>query len=211
MPLHIGVLVGAHGRGTNLQAIIEACAAPGGPGEVRLVVGSRASAPAMDRARAAGVAVAVVAPRAYADDDAYGGALVAVFREHEVDFLCLAGYMRLLPAIVVRKFWSRILNTHPALLPLFGGSGMYGERVHRAVLESGMKVSGCTVHIVDEEYDRGPIVAQEAVPVEEGDTPEALAARVLPVEHRTYVRALQLFAEDRVRVVGRRTVIVPPG
>jgi len=211
VPLQIGVLVGSHGRGTNLQAILDACAAPDGPGEVRLVIGSREGAPALERARAAGTPVAIVSPRRYAGDDAYGAALLAALLDRGVDFICLAGYMRLLPAVVVRRFWPRILNTHPALLPFFGGEGMYGEHVHRAVLDSGMKVSGCTVHIVDEQYDHGPIVAQEAVPVEEDDTPETLAARVLPAEHRTYVRALRLFAEGRVRVEGHRTVIAPPG
>jgi folate-dependent phosphoribosylglycinamide formyltransferase PurN len=116
--------------------------------------------------------------------------------------------MRLLPRSVVEEYRGRIMNIHPALLPLFGGRGMYGERVHQAVLESGMKVSGCTVHFVDEEYDSGPIILQRTVPVLEGDTPQTLAARVLAQEHRAYTEAIRLFAEDRLRLEGRRVRIL---
>jgi Folate-dependent phosphoribosylglycinamide formyltransferase PurN len=115
--------------------------------------------------------------------------------------------MLMIPQSIVDRFRDRIMNVHPALLPLFGGKGMYGENVHRAVLESGMKVSGATVHFVDEVYDSGPIIVQAAVPVEESDTPETLAARVLPLEHRLYVEAISLFAAGRLRVEGRRVRI----
>jgi len=176
---------------------------------VSVVIGTRADAPAMDRARSAGADAVVVSPRKYAEDDAgYGAALLRILRKRDVGLICLAGYMRILPQDVVDEYRGRIMNVHPGLLPLFGGKGMYGEHVHKAVIDSGMKVSGCTVHFVDEHYDSGPIILQTAVPVMEGDTPSTLAARVLPLEHRTYAQAIRLFALGRLRIDGRRVEIV---
>lgn len=210
-PLSIAVLISGHGRGTNLQALLDACAAGQIAGRIAVVIGTRSDAPALERARAAGVAISVVSPRKYQDDEAgYAAALLRLLQRHEAGLICLAGYMRKLPLSVIETYHNRILNVHPALLPLFGGRGMYGEHVHRAVLESGMKVTGCTVHFVDAQYDTGPIVLQTAVPVLDDDTPETLAARVLPEEHRAYVRAVQLFAAGRLRVEGRRVFVLPP-
>jgi len=207
--LSIGVLVSGHGRGSNLQSIIDACTTGEIPGVVSVVIGTRADAPAMDRARSAGADAVVVSPRKYAEDDAgYGAALLRILRKRDVGLICLAGYMRILPQDVVDEYRGRIMNVHPGLLPLFGGKGMYGEHVHKAVIDSGMKVSGCTVHFVDEHYDSGPIILQTAVPVMEGDTPSTLAARVLPLEHRTYAQAIRLFALGRLRIDGRRVEIV---
>lgn len=206
--LRIGVMVSGQGRGTNLQAILDACVSGEIPGQVVVVIGTRRDAPAMERAQAAGVPTVVISPRKYEGDEAgYGEALLRALRRHDVGLICLAGYMRMLPVVVVDAYRGRIMNTHPALLPLFGGQGMYGEHVHRAVLESGMKVSGCTVHFVDEQYDHGPIILQTAVPVQEDDTPQTLAARVLPAEHRTYVQAIRLFAEGRLAIEGNRVRI----
>lgn len=208
----LGLLVSGHGRGTNLQAILDACASGEIPGSVAVVIGVRDDAPALDRARVAGVTVRCVPPPARGQDDAaYGQALLAELREHGVTILCLAGYMRILPRAVVEAYAGRALNVHPGLLPMFGGKGMYGERVHRAVIESGMKVSGCTVHLVDDEYDHGAILLQSVVPVHDDDTPETLAARVLPEEHRTYVAAIRLLALGRVRIEGRRARVVVTG
>ncbi len=209
--LRIGVLVSGQGRGTNLQAILDGCAEGAIGGAVVIVLGTRSDAPAMDRARATGVDAVAVSPKKYEHDESYGEALLRPLRRRGVQLLCLAGYMRVLPPAVVREFQGRIMNVHPALLPLFGGRGMYGEHVHQAVLDSGMKVSGCTVHFVDEEYDRGPIILQKPVMVEEEDTPATLAARVLPVEHQTYVEAIQLFAQGRLSIDGRRVRIAPEG
>ncbi len=207
-PLALAILVSGTGRGTNLQNLLDACAQGLIAGRVAVVIGTRADAPALERARQAGVAVSVVSPRKYADDEAgYADALLRILRRHDVGLICLAGYMRRLPEAVIRAYRERTLNVHPALLPLFGGRGMYGENVHRAVLESGMKVSGCTVHFVDEQYDTGPIIAQTAVAVTDEDTPESLGARVLLEEHRAYARAVQLFAEGRLRIAGRRVFI----
>jgi phosphoribosylglycinamide formyltransferase 1 len=211
-PLSIAALVSGHGRGTNLGALIAACADGTVDGRMAVVIGTRADAPALDRARAEGVPVAVVSPRKYEqDDEAYGAAILRVLARHDVGLLCLAGYMRRLPSAVLAKYINKVMNVHPALLPLFGGQGMYGERVHAAVLESGMKVSGCTVHFVDEQYDTGPIIVQTAIPVLEGDTPDSLGARVLYEEHRAYVRAVQLFAQGRLRIDGRRVRVLPGG
>ena len=207
-PIKIAAMVSGQGRGSNLGALLAACGSGEIAGRFAVVIGTRADAPALERARAAGVATSVVSPRKYEDDDAgYAEALLRILRRHEVDLLCLAGYMRQLPLPVVAAYPERILNIHPALLPLFGGRGMYGENVHRAVLESGMKVSGCTVHFVDDQYDTGPIVVQVAVPVEEDDTPATLAARVIRAEHQAYVRAVHLCAAGRVRVEGSRARI----
>ncbi len=209
-PFKIAAMVSGQGRGSNLGALLAACEAGEIAGRFAVVIGTRADAPALERARVAGVATSVVSPRKYEGDDAgYAEALLRILRRHEVDLICLAGYMRQLPNAVVGAYSGRILNVHPALLPLFGGQGMYGEHVHRAVIESGMKVSGCTVHLVDEHYDNGPIVVQIAVPVEEDDTPATLAARVIKAEHQAYVRAVQFCAEGRVQVDGRRVRISP--
>ena len=203
--LKIAVMVSGHGRGSNLQAILDACRSGTVDGEVAVVVGTRSDAPALERARAAGVHTVVISPRKYeGDPEGYQAALLRVLDKYRVGLICLAGYMLKLPQGVVDRFRNRIMNVHPALLPFFGGQGMYGENVHRAVLESGMKVSGATVHLVDEHYDHGPIIVQTAVPIEENDTPETLAARVLPLEHRLYVEAISLFAQNRLEVEGRR-------
>lgn len=210
-PLAIAALVSGMGRGTNVQALLDACARGDVAARMAVVVATRSDAPALERARRMQVATSVVSPRKYAgDEEAYGRALHSVLARHDVGLLCLAGYMRRLPSPVVAAYVGRILNVHPALLPLFGGQGMYGEHVHQAVLDSGMKVSGCTVHFVDEQYDTGPIILQTAVPVAQDDTPQSLAARILPCEHQAYIEAVRLFAQNRLRVEGRRVFILPP-
>ena len=153
----------------------------------------------------AGLPVVVISPRKYEGEvGAYAEALLRALRKTPVDLICLAGYMLHLPAEIIAAFPGKVMNVHPALLPLFGGPGMFGEHVHRAVIESGMKVSGCTVHFVDEQYDTGPIIAQTAVPVEETDDPASLALRVLQAEHQTYVRAVKWFCAGRLTIEGRR-------
>lgn len=188
------VAVLASGGGTNLQALLDACGR-GVPASVALVLSNNPSAGAL--ARAAKVAV----PSIVLADPADGTALLGHLREHDIDLVVLAGYLKLVPPDVVLAFDRRMINIHPALLPAFGGAGMYGERVHRAVLESGATVSGATVHLVDTEYDRGPIVAQWPVPVLAGDTPETLAARVLRVEHALLPAVV--FAAARAGEMGR--------
>ena len=196
-PTRIAVL--ASGRGSNLEALFEALDGRA-DASIVLVASDRSDAQALDRARARGVEAAVLPPQ-----DA--GALLAALDDADVDWIVLAGYLKRVPDGVVRRYRNRILNIHPALLPAHGGKGMYGERVHRAVLEAGEAVSGASVHLVDEEYDRGPVVAQEAVRVEPGDTPATLAARVLEVEHRLLPAVVVAAAQGRIRVEGGRAWI----
>jgi phosphoribosylglycinamide formyltransferase 1 len=172
-PVPVAVLVS--GGGTNLQALLDALR-DSPHARVARVISNRRDASALSRARQAGVPVAVLA------DPADPGEFIAALGDARL--VVLAGYLQRVPAPVVARFRWRLINIHPALLPGFGGAGMYGRRVHEAVLASGALISGATVHYVDEEYDRGPIVAQWPVPIHRGDTAEALAARVLEVEHR---------------------------
>lgn len=180
------VAVLASGAGSNLQAVLDHLDRPGAHrrAEVALVVSDRRQAGALDRARAHGVPAATLAT------GGREGELDAVLTDHGIEIVALAGYLRLVPPEVTRRFRGRLLNVHPALLPAFGGPGMYGARVHRAVIESGARLSGATVHFVDEVYDHGAIIAQWPVPVFEEDTAEALAARVLRVEHALYPRVI---------------------
>jgi phosphoribosylglycinamide formyltransferase 1 len=175
MPLKIAVCVS--GGGSNLLALLENLRNFGGA-KVVLVLSNRASAGGLRHAGAFGV------PTAVFRDPALGDEWLELLGQHQVDLIVLAGYLKLVPPAVIAAYRGRIINIHPALLPSFGGPGMYGLRVHQAVLASGAKVSGCTVHLVDEVYDRGPILAQSRVPVLPGDTAETLAARVLEAEHR---------------------------
>jgi len=199
MTARIAVL--ASGGGTNLQAILDYLAARGHKraGDVVLVASDNSSAGALDRARRADVPAAVLKSGRAPD----GCDMLGLLEEHRVDFIALAGFLRLLPKEVIAEFPSRILNIHPALLPSFGGPGMYGERVHRAVLQSGAGVSGATVHYVDEEYDNGTIIAQWPVPVLADDTVQSLAARVLKVEHVLYPRVIDAVASGRWRFDSR--------
>ncbi len=208
-PLNLAVFVGTRGRGSNLFAVQDATRNGRLNARVVLVIGSRKDAPAVTRAREAGLSTAVIDPKAFADADAYGAALRGALDAAGTEAVALAGYLRRLPAPVVAAFRHRIVNIHPALLPAFGGKGMYGEHVHQAVLDYGAKVSGCTVHFVDEDYDTGPIIAQRVIAVEENDTPETLAARLLPHEHAALVDALGLLADGRLRVQGRRVRVSP--
>lgn len=175
MPMRIAVAVS--GRGSNLEALLQALPA-GGPASVELVLSNRAGAGGLDVARRHGVETAVLS------DPADPAAWLVPLERARIDMIVLAGYLKLVPPAVVERYRGRILNIHPALLPAFGGPGMYGRRVHEAVLASGASETGATVHLVDEVYDRGPILAQARVPVLPGDTADTLAARVLAVEHK---------------------------
>ena len=191
-PKRVAVL--ASGGGTNLQALIDHFnPAPAPAARVELVVASRAGVGALARAERSGVASVVLDAREIGAD-ALAGRMLAELEAHRVDIVVLAGWLQLVPAEVVARYHGRMLNIHPALLPAFGGKGMYGMRVHQAVIESGVRVSGATVHRVSDRYDEGRIVAQWPVPVLDGDTPERLAARVLAVEHRILPLAVEALA-----------------
>lgn len=197
--MKVAVFVGSKGRGSNLMALQIACQTGRLPAEIVLVIGTKAEAPALERARQAGLPTAVVAP-----GETYDQRLLAALEAAGAEVIALTGYMRKLPETLVERFHYRILNVHPALLPAFGGKGMYGHHVHEAVLAYGCKVSGCTVHFVDSEYDTGPIILQRVISVEESDTPDTLAARILPAEHDAFIEALRLLAEGRLTLEGRR-------
>ncbi len=171
------IAVAASGRGSNLEALLQALGSET-PARVVVVLSNRPDAGALTRAAARGVPAEIVGSPADAAE------WLERLERHRVDLIVLAGYLKLVPAGVIARYRGRILNIHPALLPAFGGPGMYGRRVHEAVLASGARESGATVHLVDEEYDRGAVLAQTRVPVEPGDTPDRLAARVLEAEHR---------------------------
>src|SRR6266566_3528801 len=188
MPSRIAVL--ASGRGSNLQAIIQHfdSLARERVAKVALVASNRADSPALLLAETASIDIA----HFDANDD--GSELLDLLHRYRIDLVVLAGYLKRIPPRVIREYAGRIMNIHPALLPAFGGEGMYGARVHEAVIASGARESGVTVHLVDNEYDRGPIVAQWRVPVDASDTPESLAARVLAVEHIVYPRVVEMLA-----------------
>src|SRR5215216_2211289 len=198
--------VAISGRGSNLDALLHALG-PGAPAEVALVLSDR-PAPGLDLARARQIPAVVLT------DSADGAAWLALLGRHQIELLVLAGYLKLVPSGVIAAYRGRIINVHPALLPAFGGKGMYGRRVHEAVLASGARESGATVHVVDEAYDHGATLAQARVPVLPGDTPERLAERVLQQEHRL-LSAVVLAAARAGRVVALKespaTSRQPPG
>jgi phosphoribosylglycinamide formyltransferase/phosphoribosylglycinamide formyltransferase-1 len=188
MPSRLAVL--ASGRGSNLQAIIEHfdSIARERVAKVVLVASNRADSPALLRAATASIDTAAFNP----NDD--GSELLALLQKFRIDLVVLAGYLKLIPPKVIGEYAGRIINIHPALLPAFGGEGMYGARVHEAVIASGAAETGVTVHLVDDDYDRGPVLAQWRVRVDKSDTAESLAARVLNVEHVVYPRVVEMVA-----------------
>jgi phosphoribosylglycinamide formyltransferase 1 len=196
----------ASGRGSNFRAIDQVLLAlPEAPAEIVLCISNNPNPGAFEYARDRGIETLRLSPRMFEQEDEYAAALLEALRARQIDLLVLSGYMRKLPESVVREYRGRILNIHPALLPDFGGQGMYGEHVHRAVLESGVPQTGVTIHLVDEEYDTGAIVAQEKVDVHADDTPETLAARVLAVEHQLYPRVVIEMAEKLRENTGVRS------
>ncbi|HEV8353590.1 MAG TPA: phosphoribosylglycinamide formyltransferase [bacterium] len=206
----IRIAVLASGHGTNLQAIIEACQGGVLLGTVVVVASDNPKAGALGRARAAGIPVLVLSVRSVPTREKFEERLAEALHSYRPDLVCLAGFMRILSPAFVQQFAGRIMNIHPALLPAFGGVGMYGEHVHRAVLDRGVRVSGCTVHFVDDVPDGGPIILQAAVAVDADDTVSSLAAKIAEHEHRLYPEAVQLFAEGRLQIEGRRVRVLPP-
>lgn len=195
------VAVMASGSGTDFQSLLNRFhGIDGSPVEIVLLVTDRDGAGALERAVNAGIETRVIRPGYFPDSESFGRTMIETFKHCATDLIVLAGYLKLLPANLVSAYSNRIINIHPALLPGFGGQGMYGIRVHRAVLDSGAKLSGPTVHFVNQEYDRGAIIAQRAVPVLHDDTPETLAARVLEEEHRLLPEVVQWIAEGRVQI-----------
>ena len=205
MPLKLAVFLS--GSGTTLQNILDRAAARELDARVVCVISSRPGVYGLERAKLAGIPAIAVPRTNYASEAAFGDAVWAETRKHSPDLVALAGFMSLLP--IPADFRGRIMNVHPALIPAFSGKGMYGPHVHEAVIAYGAKVTGATVHFVDDEYDRGPVILQSAVPVLEDDTPETLAERVQAAEREIYPKAIQLFAEGRLRIEDRRVRILP--
>lgn len=196
----------ASGRGTNLQAIIDAWEQGTLPVKIVGVLSNNPEALALQRARSHGIPTAVICQKDYPDRRSYGEALVKQLHEWRTDIVALAGFMLLLDPVVIEAFPQRILNIHPALLPSFKGLD-----AQKQALDYGVRISGCTVHLVDQDMDTGPIVLQAAVPVLPDDTEETLAARILKEEHRLYPEAIRLLATGRLKVCGRRVQILDVG
>jgi phosphoribosylglycinamide formyltransferase-1 len=203
-PLRVAVL--ASGRGSNLQALIDAIEAGQVQARIVAVISNKKEAVALERARKHGLKDLFVDPKPFAgrpdSREAYDRSLLEVLQQHEVELVLLAGYMKIVTTVLVNAYANRMMNIHPSLLPAFPGL-----EVQKKAVDWGCKLAGCTVHFVTEGVDEGPIIIQAAVPILDTDTPETLAARILIQEHKIYPRAVQLFAEGRLRVYGRRVFI----
>ena len=198
--LQLGFL--ASHRGTNMQAILDACKTGRLQARPRVVISNNSDSGVLQRARKAGVPSAHLSTYTHPEPGALDRAILAILQEYGVEVVCLAGYMKRLGPRTLAAYRGRVLNIHPSLLPKFGGQGFYGEVVHRAVLAAGERETGATVHLVDEEYDQGPVLDQIQVPVEPDDSVETLSARVLQQEHRLYVRTLQRIASGEIELQG---------
>jgi phosphoribosylglycinamide formyltransferase-1 len=194
----------ASGGGSNFQALIDRRDAGDLHVELSLFVGNNSAATAFERARQNGIKHQHIAPSHFPDETSYAGRLLDLLRKHGIELIILAGYMKKIPLEVVSAYSHRIVNIHPALLPAFGGAGLYGEKVHRAVLDYGAKVTGITIHFVDEHYDHGPIIYQQTIPVLDADDAHSLALRVLALEHAGYWKVIEAIAAGALSVKGRR-------
>ena len=202
-PVRLAVLLS--GGGSTLQNLADRIAAGALPARIAVVVASRPDAYGLERARQATIPSRVVARKEYADVERFNDALHAALEPFAADLVVLGGFLSLFQPR--SRYAGRVMNIHPALIPAFCGAGFYGDKVHRAVLESGVRVSGCTVHFADDQYDHGPIILQRTVPVLDDDTPDTLAARVFEQECEAYPEAIRLFAEGKLRVEGRRVLV----
>lgn len=205
--IRIAILISGKGRGSNMSAIINASQSGIINGDVALVIGVNSTAPAMDSAKELGVNTAIISPESFEKEEDYQNAIYDVLVENKIDLICLAGYMRLLGKKVLDNYKYKIMNVHAALIPMFCGKGMYGHHIHEAAIARGVKYSGCTVHFIDENYDTGPIIKQTIVEVLDDDTPGTLAARILPMEHKTYVECVKLFSEGKIFIKDHKVII----
>ncbi|MBN1981987.1 MAG: phosphoribosylglycinamide formyltransferase [Chitinivibrionales bacterium] len=202
----MNIAVFASGAGSSFQVLIDKQQQGLLQAHVAVLFCNNSTVQACDRARTNGIAVVHCAPSHFSDPAQYCEKLSQELALRKIDLIVLAGYMKLLPSAVVALYRNRILNIHPALLPAFGGKGMYGKRVHQAVIEYGAKISGLTIHFVDEEYDRGPVIFQRAVAVNDDDTAETLASRILCLEHQYYWQVIQAIIEKKITVAGRKVI-----
>ena len=202
------VAVFASGSGTDFLALVEASQKSDLGWNVALLITNNPEAGAIEKAKAHSIPYRIINRGDFSDGEQFLTELLDALDEYGVDFIALAGYLRKIPPGLIRKFPNRMINIHPALLPAFGGKGLYGEKAHQEVIDTGCKVSGLTIHIVNEEYDRGPIVAQKTVIVEDDDTAVTLGARILEEEHKLYPEVLTWFAKNKVVVQGNKTKIL---
>jgi phosphoribosylglycinamide formyltransferase-1 len=198
----------ASGGGTNFQAVLDACNDGKINGEIEVLIHNRKNAYAKERAEQAGIKTEYVNKYQFDNGDQQGKKVLSILEENNIDVIVLAGYLDILHENVIKAYKNKIVNTHPALIPSFCGMGYYGEKVHQAAIDYGVKVSGCTIHFATEETDAGPVILQGVVDVLEDDTAKTLAARILPIEHELLIKAVSLLCDDRIKVVGRRTIIV---
>ncbi len=203
----MNIAVFASGRGSNFQAILDAIKSGILPAKIVLLISNKSDAGAMEIARTNNISTEHLSQKMFSSEDALADAMLEVLEKNQAEFIALAGYMKKIPARIIHQYRNRIVNIHPALLPSFGGEGMYGNRVHEAVIASGEKLSGATVHLVNEEYDQGPIVMQKTVAITPDETPDTLAEKVLKIEHEIFPLALKAFAENRVKIKGRKAWI----
>jgi phosphoribosylglycinamide formyltransferase-1 len=201
------VAVLASGRGSNFKKILEKVKENYIPADIVLLITNNAKAGALAIAASSSIPAKVIIPGEFDDSNAFNDAILQALIDAKVDYIILAGYLKLIGPQIVDRYKNKILNIHPALLPSFGGKGMYGHHVHQAVYDCGAKVSGVTVHLVNNEYDLGPIVMQRAVPIDDVKSPDEIASRVLKIEHKIYPEAVKLLVENRLVVNQRRVQI----
>jgi len=203
----VKIAVLASGRGSNFRAIQEHIQSEKLDCKISVLICDKPSTGALDIARRFQISTEVISPGEFPTMEKFGSALMNVLGKYRIDFIFLAGYLRKIPINVITRFSNRIFNIHPALLPSFGGKGMYGKRVHEAVFQAGVKVSGVTIHLVNSEYDAGPIVLQKCVSIEECTSPDEIAAKVLTLEHKYYPQMVNLLLAQEIAVNGKRVVL----
>ena len=203
----LSIAVFASGRGSNFQALADAITGENLDAKIVVVISNNSEAGALALARLLHIPALHLSQKQFPSQEVFTAAILSALESHGVDFIVLAGYMKKIDPKIIRRYHNKIVNIHPALLPAFGGHGMYGHFVHEAVIASGALHSGATVHIVNEEFDRGPIVLQESVPVEKDDTAETLAEKVLRIEHRILPRAVGLFAANKISIENGKVTI----
>lgn len=203
--INIGVLIS--GSGTNLQAIIAGIENGLIKGKIKVIISNRKDAYGLERGRKANIESIFIDPKEYDDEEGYSNRLLEELKRREVDLVILAGFLKILSKEFIDEYRNRIINIHPSLIPSFCGKGYYGEKVHKAVLDYGVKYTGATVHFVDEGADTGPIIMQEVVKVDNIDTVDTLKEKVLKVEHRLLVEAVKLYCEGRISIEGRKVII----
>ncbi len=203
----MNLAVFASGKGSNCRVIHEHIQTGKLAANIGLIISNVKDAPVLEFARKQNIPYQYLSREQFDSADAFHGRLLEALATANTDLIVLAGYLKKIGSPILRHYANRVLNIHPALLPAFGGKGMYGQHVHRAVVDYGAKVSGITIHLVDDEYDHGPVVMQKTVDLDDDETPDTLALKVQELEHRYYVEAIRLFVENRIKVVGRHISI----